>query len=209
MSDLNELADALAKAQGEIMPAPKDANNPYFKSKYASLPAVREAMRKAFADNGLSVVQMPAVRQLGATGEDSVGQLQLRTLLLHSSGQQLDCGTLSADVDMANPQKIGSAITYFRRYALAAISQTVADEDDDANAASQKKPKPKLTAKQKAKIDDGLSEIAQCTSLDALNAIGETIKGMEATVQDALRKPWGDRQRTLKQVEEAASEQSL
>ena len=137
MSELNELAAALAKAQGEIEPAPKDADNPYFKSKYASLPAVREAMRAAFAKHGLSVVQCPLV---------SEGQLMLRTLLLHSSGQMLDCGTLAAVVDLENPQKAGSAITYFRRYALAAISQTVADEDDDGNAASaptSKKPRKK------------------------------------------------------------------
>lgn len=134
MSDLNELADALAKAQGEIEPAPKDADNPYFKSKYASLPAIREAVRTIFAKNGLSVVQMPSVAE---------GQLRLRTLLLHSSGQTLDCGTLAADVDLTNCQKAGSAISYFRRYALAAISQTVADEDDDGNAASAPRRKPK------------------------------------------------------------------
>jgi len=132
VSDLNELAAALAKAQGEIHPAPKDADNPFFKSKYASLPAVREAMQQAFADNGLSVVQIPEVID---------GQLRLRTILLHASGQTLDCGSLSADVDLSNPQKIGSAITYFRRYSLAAISQTVADEDDDGNAASQQSAK--------------------------------------------------------------------
>ena len=128
MSELNELAAALAKAQGEILPAPKDADNPFFKSKYASLPAVREAVREVFAKNGLSVVQMPSVEG---------GHLHLKTLLLHSSGQTLDCGTLTAEVDLSNPQKAGSAITYFRRYALAAISQTVADEDDDAEAAKK------------------------------------------------------------------------
>jgi hypothetical protein len=44
---------------------------------------------------------------------------------------------LAAEVDLTNPQKMGSAITYFRRYALAAISQTVADEDDDGNEAAK------------------------------------------------------------------------
>ena len=83
MSELNELAAALAKAQGEIEPAPRDADNPFFKSKYASLPAIREATREAFAKNGLSVVQMPSVEG---------GHLLLRTILLHSSGQMLDCG---------------------------------------------------------------------------------------------------------------------
>lgn len=139
MEPINELAAALAAAQGEIMPAPKDADNPFFKSKYASLPAVRAAMQAAFAKHGLSVVQIPSIEG---------SQLRLHTLLLHSSGQSLDCGLLAADVDLANPQKMGSAITYFRRYALAAISQTVADEDDDANEAAKpaaKRPVKKLT----------------------------------------------------------------
>ena len=164
MDNLNELASALAKAQGQIDPAPKDANNPFFKTKYASLPAVREAMRDAFAANGLSVVQMPEVVE---------GRLRLRTVLLHSSGQSLDCGSLVADVDLANPQKIGSAITYFRRYALAAISQTVADDDDDANAASQpgkqkqksKPTEPPLTVEEIAELN---TCITGCTDLAAL-----------------------------------------
>lgn len=155
---LNELATALAKAQGEIEPAPKDANNPYYHSKYASLPAVRAAMRDAFARHGLSVVQIPEVDgdsgrmvtiedSKGNTSEARLGSLRLRTILFHSSGQSLDCGCLSAEVDLANPQKIGSAITYFRRYALAAISQTVADDDDDANAAAQPPTKTKAAKK--------------------------------------------------------------
>jgi len=196
---MNELAAALARAQGLIEPAPRDANNPFFHSKYASLPAVREAMREAFANNGLSVVQMPEV----VSGPDSVGQLRLRTLLLHSSGQSLDCGSLSADVDLSNPQKIGSAITYFRRYALAAISQTVADEDDDANAATNQL---KLTPKEQAYIADALKEIKAADSLDALAAIGEILKDKTPPVQNALRGMYAKRQRELKEKENATSD---
>ena len=173
MSDLNELATALAAAQGEILPAPKDADNPFFKSKYASLPAVREAMREAFAKHGLSVVQMPEVAD---------GQLRLRTLLLHSSGQSLDCGTLAAEVDLANPQKAGSAITYFRRYALAAISQTVADEDDDANAASHAPPAKKqkqLTGHDVVELQQAIND---APTTEALGAIlkGDTYKRLKS-----------------------------
>jgi hypothetical protein len=159
MNELNELAAALALAQGEIMPAPKDADNPFFRSKYASLPAVRAAMQAAFAKHGLSVVQIPEV---------DAGRICLHTLLLHSSGQQLNCGTLSAEVDLANPQKMGSAITYFRRYALAAISQTVADDDDDANAASQPKQQKvkKLTGHDVVKLQ---GEINAATTVEALS----------------------------------------
>lgn len=170
MENLNELAAALAKAQGEIMPAPKDADNPYFKSKYASLPAVRAAMQEAFAKNGLSVVQMPSVEG---------GQLTLRTLLLHSSGQSLDCGTLRADIDIANPQKAGSAISYFRRYALAAISACVADDDDDAEAVRQapKKPTAKPTKQLTGHdVSDLWAAINKAETVEQLSAI---LKGAE------------------------------
>jgi hypothetical protein len=171
MEPLNELAAALAKAQGEIMPAPKDSDNPFFKSKYASLPAVREAVREAFAKHGLSVVQIPEV---------DAGRICLHTLLLHSSGQQLNCGTLAAEVDLTNPQKLGSAITYFRRYALAAISQTVADDDDDAEAVRRDpKQKPvKLTGHDVVKLQ---AEINDAPTVEALSAIlhGDTYKRLK------------------------------
>ena len=194
---LDELALALAKAQGEIKPAPKDADNPYFKSKYSSLPAVREAMQEAFARHGLSVVQMPMVKD---------NQLQLRTVLLHESGQWLDCGTLAADVDLANPQKVGSAVTYFRRYALAAISQCVSDEDDDANAASQK---TKPTKKEQVYITDALGEIAGAASLEDLNAIGQMFKDKAPVIQNALRGAFIARRRQLQEQQDAASDSQL
>lgn len=194
MADLNELAAALAQAQAEIEPAPRDSANPYFKSKYASLPAVREAMRGAFAKHGLSVVQMPEVID---------GQLRLRTLLLHSSGQSLDCGSLAANVDLENPQKIGSAITYFRRYALAAISQTVADEDDDANAASQK---AKLSKRDQSYVAEVLKLIADAKNLEELQTVGEMLRDKSPAVQSALRGGYMERQRQLKDQENAASD---
>jgi len=205
MSDLNELAAALAAAQGEIQPAPKDANNPYFKAKYASLPAIREAMQAAFAKHGLSVVQMPEVVE---------GQLRLRTLLLHSSGQTLDCGTLAANVELDNPQKIGSAITYFRRYALSAISQTVADEDDDANAAShapigrgrqpKPTPPPALTEEEQTYVTDTLKLLSVADATDLAN-IAEDVKGRSPAVQNALRVPFGARQKFIKENPHADS----
>ena len=171
MSELNELAAALAKAQGEILPAPKDADNPFFKSKYSSLPAIREAVRESFAKHGLSVVQMPSVVE---------GRLQLRTMLLHSSGQSLDCGTLAADVDVANPQKAGSAISYFRRYALAAVSGCVSDEDDDAEAvrAPSRKPLPKKVSKKQPVSGHDVVEIqAAIRDADTAEALTEILKG--------------------------------
>ena len=171
MNELNELATALAAAQGEIMPAPKDADNPFFKSKYSSLPAIREAVREVFAKNGLSVIQCPSVVE---------GRLELRTVLLHSSGQSFDCGVLAAEVDVANPQKAGSAISYFRRYALAAVSGCVSDEDDDAEAvrAPSRKPLPKKVSK---KQPVGGHEVVALQQLiqetETKEALSETLRG--------------------------------
>jgi hypothetical protein len=121
---INELAGALAKAQGAIKGAVKDSLNPHFKNKYADLASVWDACRAQLASNGLSVVQ--------SLGNDEAG-VRITTMLLHSSGQWI-----SDDLIMpagATAQTAGSAITYGRRYALAAMVG-VAPEDDDANAAS-------------------------------------------------------------------------
>lgn len=193
---INELAAALAKAQGEIAPALKDAVNPDFKSRYASLPVIREAVREAFARHGLAVVQRPSVID---------GKLVLTTWLLHASGQAIDCGELSAQVDLANPQQMGSAITYFRRYALAALSQTVADEDDDGNAASRRartRQEPAPPAAEDAKrIEHAKTEIAATTTLEQLRAIGEVLKTETPPVQSAVRAIYRDRYNALRQKE--------
>ena len=124
---INELATALAKAQGQIEGAKKDSTNPHFKSSYADLASVWDACRKALSSNGLSVAQ-------GAESED--GRVGITTILMHASGQWMR-STLLMRPMKDDPQGIGSCVTYARRYALAAIVG-VAPEDDDGNAASAK-----------------------------------------------------------------------
>jgi len=129
MSDqIAELATALAKAQAAITPAVKDKVNPGFRSRYADLASVWEACRAALTSNGLSVVQLPLDRHDGCAS--------LRTVLLHTSGQYL-ATTVSARLVKDDAQGLGSALTYLRRYSLAAMVGVVADEDDDGNAASK------------------------------------------------------------------------
>ena len=181
VSDINELAAALAKAQGMIEPAPRDAKNPFFKSRYATLQSIRTAMQEAFAANGLSVIQTPTVEN---------GQLRLLTILLHESGQHLDCGTLAAEVDISDPQKMGSAITYFRRYALAAISQTVSDEDDDAASVSRRKPPKDVVAARE--------RIRKAETLEDLQEVGEGLQNESQAVQQAVRQDYMKRKEELK-----------
>lgn len=126
-----QLAEALSLAQGEMEAARKDSDNPFFHSKYADLASVWDACRGPLARHGLSVVQMPE------TNPDIAGVI-ITTRLMHLSGEFLE-SELRMNPKVDDPQGVGSAITYGRRYALAA-AVGIAPEDDDANAASGKKP---------------------------------------------------------------------
>ncbi len=123
--NLNELAMALSRAQGEITGALKDSANPFFKSKYADLASCWDACRGPLSKNGLALTQFP-MTEATAT--------YLVTTLLHSSGQWMRSSLLVQPKD-DTPQAMGSALTYARRYALTAVVG-VAQVDDDGNAAS-------------------------------------------------------------------------
>lgn len=120
------LAAALAKAQAVIEGAIKDSKNPHFGNAYADLASVWAAVRKPLTDNGLAIVQMP--------GKFDGKTITVTTMLVHSSGEWVACDLLMP-TDKPSAQAVGSAITYARRYALAAFCG-VCPEDDDGNAAS-------------------------------------------------------------------------
>lgn len=125
---IGELAKALSKAQGEMGAAVKDAKNPFYKSTYADLASVIEAIREPFSKNGLAYSQL-----IGESDDHAI----ITTLLFHISGEFLS-DTLKLKPVKNDPQGIGSAITYGRRYGLQAIAGLAA-EDDDGNFASNKK----------------------------------------------------------------------
>lgn len=126
---ITALSAALAKAQGEMENADKKSVNPHFRSKYADLAEIINTVRPALAKYGLAVVQYPSFD----------GQLaHVETIITHESGEWLS-GVTSSPVQKADPQGIGSATTYLRRYSLAAVCG-IAQEDDDGNHATGKKP---------------------------------------------------------------------
>ena len=127
-NEINEIGAALAKVQGSIEHASKDSANPFFKSSYADLASVWGACRTQLADNGISVVQLPDGL------EDNC--LILETTMLHTSGQWIS-SRMKMPLAKSDPQGFGSALTYARRYALAAIVGVYQD-DDDANLGSGK-----------------------------------------------------------------------
>lgn len=122
---INELASALAKAQGTMQNATMNRTNPHFKSKYADLSSVLDAIRAPLSANGLSIVQ---TMQGG----------MLRTTLMHSSGQFV--ATEYPLPVTPKPHEMGSALTYARRYSVAALVCNSADEDDDGNMAMKSEP---------------------------------------------------------------------
>lgn len=140
---LGELAMALAKAQATIEGAKEDAVNPFFKSKYADLASVWNACKKSLTSNGLSIVQ---------TVENGGDRAYLVTMLLHTSGQWIR-SLMPIMVTKQDPQSFGSAITYCRRYALAAMVG-VCPADDDAEAAMQTVRKPVINTIGKAQIEE-------------------------------------------------------
>jgi hypothetical protein len=130
--EIDALATALSKAQGEVKGAVKDSDNPAFKRdgkamKYADLESVEDACWAAITGNGLAVLQSP-----GLTVD---GVMHMTTMLTHASGQWVK-DTLSIPLAKVDAQGYGSAVTYARRYSLAAF-MGVAPEDDDGNAASR------------------------------------------------------------------------
>jgi hypothetical protein len=116
---VNELATALAEAQAAIGHAKKDAENPHFRARYADLASIWDACRGALSARGLSVVQSPRLVLKGEAGE-SMWLVEVESTLLHSSGQFVS-DVLAVPVSPASAQAVGSAITYARRYALAAL----------------------------------------------------------------------------------------
>ncbi len=139
---INELAGALAKAQGEIRNAPKDSLNPHFKAKYADLASVWSVIRDPLSKNGLSVVQLVS---------DGPATITVTTKLLHSSGQWIE-GSIMMEPTGRQPQQVGSCITYARRYGLSAMVGVAPDDDDDAQLASAPPPQQQRPAQNVAPI---------------------------------------------------------
>ena len=150
------LAKALCQTQATVEAVKKDANNPFFKSKYADLASIWHAIREALTSNGLSVLQEPSTEG---------NKVRITTTLIHTSGEYVR-SLLEVPAVRVDPQGIGSAITYARRYALGAIVG-IAPEDDDGNAASgggdrskQQRPNPQAIVPNLKSADQLQSEAA-------------------------------------------------
>ncbi|HKS28947.1 MAG TPA: ERF family protein [Pyrinomonadaceae bacterium] len=180
---IGQLAKALSLAQKDVKGAAKDGKNPHFRSEYATLAAIWDACRDALTANNLAVTQ--------TMDFDDGHSIIVETTLMHSSGEWIS-GRLAMMPAKADPQGIGSAITYARRYALAAIVG-VAPEDDDAEAAtrpqsgqqktqkagSQEQPKHTRPQSVEQLREEILEDIKKTCAL--LNSAGDLYEGKKWT----------------------------
>ena len=160
---INELATALAKAQGRITGALKESANPFFRSRYADLASCWDACRVPLSENGLAVLQ-----GVSATDEG----VSVETMLTHSSGQWVRSVLRLIPKD-ASPQGIGSCATYGRRYGLTAMIG-IAQVDDDGNAASNRS----------TEITGDLSHVDAKEALRAANAMRNVLNDPNMTEKE-------------------------
>lgn len=168
------LAKALLKFQANVPNIPRDAANPFHKSKYASLTNILNGIHEGLNAVGLVVMQNPS-----SNGE----AIQLSTMIIHAETGEFMESEFSMIPVKKDPQGIGSCLTYMRRYALAAILKLNVDDDDDGNgasgiSASKKANIPPITPLpliKKNLMPEGFDawsiDLSQASSLDDLKSI--------------------------------------
>ena len=120
---IKNIACALVKFQASVSKVAKESNNPFFKSKYASLANILDTIQKPLSECGLAISQFPDADAL-------------TTIIVHSdSGEWMESSYVMPVVKQNDPQAMGSAITYARRYALGSILNLNIDDDDDGEKA--------------------------------------------------------------------------
>lgn len=178
---INEIAAALAKAQGGMKSAVKDSLNPHFKSKYADMSSVKDAIGDTLVKVGIAVIQAHDILENGT--------LVLRTRLIHTSGQWLE-STYPVRPVKDDPQGLSAATTYARRVTLSSILSIVSDVDDDGETASgrgtqnQQQQEDTGLAAAKAFVRRSVKEIGALTSEKALADWKSKMDGHLARLMD-------------------------
>ena len=194
---ISKIAPALVAAQQAITFASKDAKNPHFKSTYADLPAVIDAIKPSLNAQGIMFLQAPSPSEPGT--------LALTTRLVHESGEWIE-DTATVPLPKNDPQGYGSAMTYARRYALAAITGLYQD-DDDGNAASHVPAKPaqqpiKAIARPSLmpapEVDACIEAMRGCDEMEALKGVyAGAWKRADATARKVLQAAYESRKTEL------------
>jgi len=133
--NVDKIFPAFVAFQAEMPPVPKDSINPHFRNKYASLGAITEATRPVLAKHGLAYTQGMAIVD---------GVQVMFTRIIHQSGQWMEDGGYALNPTKNDPQGMGSAVTYARRYTIGSTLGIITEDDDDGNRASEPAPVKKL-----------------------------------------------------------------
>lgn len=131
--NVDKIIPAFIAFQGDMPSVPKDGTNPHFRSKYATLGAITEATRPHLAKQGLGYTQFMSHKD---------GYQLIVTRIMHTSGQWMEDDGYILNPTKNDPQGMGSAVTYARRYTLGASLGIITEDDDDGNHASKPQPTP-------------------------------------------------------------------
>lgn len=175
--NLDKLSPAMLAAQQAMENAEIDSDNPHFRSRYASLSSVLLACKKPLNEAGIFFIQAPVALDC----KDCLG---LVTRLTHAaSGQWLEA-TMSMPLQKVDPQGMGSAITYARRYALMAILGIAAEEDDDDAEAAMQRPSPQYQERRPEPQRQAAQPGRGLPNLPGISFVDGNINGQAAIVAD-------------------------
>lgn len=183
-NEIGKLALALSKAQSEIKGAVKDSTNPFYKSSYADLESVIEAIKKPMVANELSFTQL--------TKFNDTGFLLIETMIMHSSGEYISGEYPVICKDMNDPQKVGAAMTYARRFSLASAFGVPQIDDDGNTAAEKPKEEPKKEAPKKPEVkgSDWVNKRPTPAMITRLFAIAGERKWSNDQVKATMKATW-------------------
>lgn len=166
---INELATALAKAQGVVCNATKNAQNPHLKNRYADLASVLDEAREPLVSNSLAIITLPT-----STSNEGV---EFTSKVIHASGQWMSTSFVMP-LQKRDAQGLGSALTYARRYSYAAWLG-IAQEDDDGNAASRREERNERQQAHDIELQqrtDAVDAINAAKTLAELETIASKVK---------------------------------
>jgi hypothetical protein len=163
--NVDKIIPAFIAFQAELPAVPKDSENPHFRNKYASLGAITEAMRPHLKNHGLGYMQYMA---------HTDGFQFMITRFVHTSGQWIEDDGYLLNPTKNDPQGMGSAVTYGRRYTISAFAGIISEDDDDGNKASEpvRKPSPVTSPAPKPVKTKELKEPDWFNDLGELNENG-------------------------------------
>jgi hypothetical protein len=171
---ISSLAKSLAVFNSKVSKVSKDANNPFFKNKYATLDNIIDEVRPLLTENGLTLMQFPS-------GDGNL--VSVTTYLMHESGEWIESDPLVMKPVKNDPQAIGSCITYARRYSLASFLSLNTGEDDDGNKATHPNGAPHGNTSK----GNGANKVPMATKkqMDTVHKLVNEIADIKAITKEA------------------------